>query len=601
MGNKEAKIMESRIPPFKRLFELALPEWRWLLAGTLFLVIGSLTTLVYPQAIRLVIDQALENQDIQKINQTAFWLLLIFAVQGVAVSLRYFIYTYTGEKIVNNLRSRLYQAIVNREIAFFDTNLTGELLSRITTDTTVIQNTVTVNISMVLRNIIMAVGGTVLLLIHSVQLSLLILVLVPPVALGTVYFGKRIRRTARKSQDALAKANQIAEETISSIRTVRSFSAEPHEEKRYSKALRKALLEARKRMGHIAVFQGITTFAGFAIIALILWYGGRLVFTGQMTIGALTSFILYTVIVAFSLATLGSLWTDFMRAGGAAERVFEILDSSQTDDSGKLKQKTCKGNIQFKHVGFTYPSRDDLHVLNDVSFEIHTGESIALVGPSGSGKSTVSRLLLGFYKPDQGEILLDNTELSSYNMSWLRKKHIGLVDQEPVLFSTTIMNNIRYGNPKASESEVLRAAREANAMEFIDQFPEGFETVVGERGIKLSGGQKQRIAIARAILKDPAILILDEATSALDSHSESLVKEALTKLMQSRTTLIIAHRLSTVKDASRVFVLDRGRTLQSGTHRELMQDKSGTYYSLVQNQIIDLVTDETASSGPSDV
>lgn len=571
--------------PFKRLLLLAIPEWKWLACGTLFLMVGSLTTLIYPQAIRMVIDQSLENKSLADINATALWLLVIFAVQGVAVSLRFYIYTFAGERIVARLRANLFSAISNREIAFFDKSRTGELLSRIASDTTVVQNTVTVNISMALRNGIVAAGGTALLVFQSGRLSALILLIVPPVALGTVYFGRKIRKSARATQNALAEANQVAEECLSSIRTVRAFSAEPHENQRYQSALNIALKVAQQRIRHVAVFQGIASFAGFAVIAGVLWYGGHLVFSGSMSIGSLTSFLLYTVIVAFSLAALGSLYTDFMRAGGAAERVFELIDQESPSPTQTQKIKTCNGSIQFNNVSFNYPTREDIPVLQEVGFHLEHGETVALVGPSGSGKSTVTKLLLGFYEPQEGEILIDGIPLNEIDMHDFRKNHVALVAQEPVLFSETIFDNIRYGKPDATFEQIKKAAMEANALEFIETFPDGFQTQVGEKGIQLSGGQKQRVAIARALLKDPAILLLDEATSALDSQSESLVKDALNRLMQSRTTLIIAHRLSTVKDANRLLVLDRGRVVQSGTHHDLLKKDQGIYSELIKNQV----------------
>jgi len=570
----------------KRILMLALPEWKALGLGTIFLLIGSMTTLIYPQAVRLVIDQSLESKQFSEINRTAMWLLIIFAIQGAAVSLRYFIYTYTGEKIVNRLRKTLFKAISHREIAFFDANRTGELLSRITSDTTVLQNTVTVNISMALRNSIMTLGGVAFLIYHSPRLSSLILLIVPVVILATLLFGRQIRRTSRLSQDALAEANQIAEECISSIRTVRSFSAEPHENLRYRNALERALKTAGQRMRQIAIFQGISSFAGFGVIALILWYGGHMVYSGTMTVGALTSFLLYTGIVAFSLAALGSLWADFMRAGGAAERVFELIDQHTQPDGPLKKVSSCKGRVEFKGVWFNYPTRKDLHVLNGIDLNLAQGETVALVGPSGSGKSTITSLLLGFYPPDKGVIQIDDIPVQDIDMHHFREHHVALVAQEPVLFSESILENIRYGRPEASRAEVETAAQKANAMEFIQEFPDGLETQVGERGVKLSGGQKQRVAIARAILKDPAILILDEATSALDTQSEALVKDALQHLMGSRTTLIVAHRLSTVQDANRIAVIEKGKLVQSGSHSQLLQEADGMYAQLIKNQLL---------------
>jgi len=404
-----------------------------------------------------------------------------------------------------------------------------------------------------------------------------------------LWMSRKIRRLSRQVQDALAGAAEVADETISGVRTVRSFTKEDYESERYRGGIFEAFLAMKKRSVTIAYFQGGLSFMGYGAVALVLWYGGRLVVAGSMSIGDLTSFILYTLIVAFSLSALGGVFSDFMSASGAADRVFELLDrvpSPGTEAGTGNQLDQVHGQVHFEDIHFAYPTRPDVAALTAINLEIKPGEVVALVGPSGSGKSTIASLIPRFYEPSQGRITLDGVPIVELDPNWLREQ-VGSVDQEPNLFSDSITKNIRYGRLDATEEEIHEAAHAANAAEFIEKFPEGYETEVGERGVRLSGGQKQRIAIARAVLKNPRILILDEATSALDAESEYLVKQALDRLMTGRTTLVIAHRLSTVRDADRVVVLDGGRIVESGPHAVLMQDQDGLYRKLVERQFVE--------------
>jgi ATP-binding cassette subfamily B protein len=406
---------------------------------------------------------------------------------------------------------------------------------------------------------------------------------VPAIAIGAVAYGRRIRRLSRKVQDAIADGQAVAEESIAGIRTVRAFAAEEAEQGRYGSAIDRALALARKRILASALFMAATTFAGYASAALVFWYGGKLVARGEMSAGDLTSFLVYTLLVGFALGALADLWADFVRSLGAAERVFEILDRRPgMENRGGRSLDRLEGAVALESVGFRYPGRPDVEVLRDLSLAVAPGEVVALVGPSGAGKSTIAALLLRFYDPGRGTVRMDGVDLRELDPLWLRRQ-IGLVAQEPLLFSTSIAENIRYGRPDASDEEVEAAARAANAESFIAQFPDRYRTLVGERGIQLSGGQKQRIAIARALLVDPRILVLDEATSALDAESEHLVREALERLMEGRTTLVIAHRLSTVRGADRVVVLDRGAIVESGRHDDLVA-AGGLYRRLVERQ-----------------
>jgi ABC transporter fused permease/ATP-binding protein len=574
---------DSQQVPLKRMLALAIPELPILAVATVALAVSSGLGLVYPQAVSWLVDNLAEGGTASDFNQAAAILVVLFLVQSVFSMLRSWLYTVAGERVVARLREHLFSAIIGQEIGFFDQRRTGELTNRLASDTTVLQNTVTVNVSMALRFTVTGLGGLGLLIYMSPRLAVVSMAVVPVVAIGATVYGRLLRRISTKVQDALAQSTEIAEETISGVRTVRAFAQEQQETARYNVAVQKSYRLAARRALYAGFFQGGLSFAGYSAIALVVWWGGGMVADKAMTLGDLTAFLLYTVMVAFSLGALSGLWGDFMKAAGASQRVFELLDRhSPLEHSDGAVLENISGEIRFESVDFCYPTRPDVPVLTEFDLAVSPGQVVALVGPSGSGKSTVAQLLARFYDPKGGVVTVDGHPLTDLDAKALRR-HIGTVAQEPTLFATSITNNIRYGRPDASMEDVIAAATAANAHDFVSEFPEGYETQVGERGVRLSGGQKQRVAIARALLKDPKILILDEATSALDSESEHLVQEALDRLMQGRTTLVIAHRLSTVREADQVFVLDRGRVVEHGDHSSLIA-AGGLYERLVKRQ-----------------
>lgn len=489
------------------------------------------------------------------------------------------------------MRYSLYRKLVSLPLYYFDGHRTGELSSRITTDVAQLHDMLSSTLAEFFRQVATLIVGVGIILFLSPKLTLFMIATFPLLVIMAFVFGRKIRKLSKSRQDELANANVVVDETLQAIKVVKAFTNELFEVIRYKKALNQAMETALKASRYRAAFVSFIIFALFGGIVLVLWYGAKLVFTGELTVGELTSFIIYTSFIGAAVGGLGDLYSQVQKTIGSSERILEILAEKEETTinlnpapTPTSEFKKIPGEIIFRKVHFSYPSRKDVTVLDNISFEIGRGAKIALVGPSGAGKSTVAQLLLRFYEPQSGEILIDNKNILDYTVEELRS-NIGIVPQETILFGGTIRENILYGKPDASETEIIDAAKKANAWSFIDSFPDKMATVVGERGIQLSGGQRQRLAIARAILKDPSILVLDEATSSLDAESERLVQEALDQLMQNRTSLIIAHRLSTVRKADIIFVINNGRIMESGTHDELLESEYGLYSHLVKMQL----------------
>jgi len=566
------------------IFRFVLPHRGMFILGLVALGLSSGTLLAFPYFAGKLLDVAQGKTDfiLTSINQIALALIVILVIQGIFSFIRVYTFTFVSERTVADLREHIYAKIVWLPLSFYDSRRIGELLSRITSDVGTLYDTFTFTLAELLRQVlILAIGIPVIFFLYP-KLTIFMLLTFPLLVLAALFFGKFIRKLSKKTQDQLASSNVIVEETLQSIAVVKSFTNELFEVLRYKKSLNEVVKTAIHASRYRGAFISFTIVALFGGIVAVSWYGAYLVQSKEAEVGELFSFVIYTAFIGGSIAGLGDIYSQIKRSIGASERILEILNQSdeQTESLGSIK---LKGDIEFKNVSFSYPTRNDFEVLKDISFKIKPGEKIALVGPSGSGKSTIINLLMRFYPVSSGDILVDQSNNQSYNLSDYRS-NIGIVPQEVILFGGTIRENISYGRPGASIEEIIDAAKKANALEFIESFPEKIETLVGDRGIKLSGGQRQRIAIARAILKNPVILILDEATSSLDAISENLVQEALEKLMENRTTLVIAHRLSTIRKVDRILVIKDGQIAESGSHDDLIKLHDGLYNNLLKLQ-----------------
>mgnify|MGYP003638506875 FL=1 len=581
------KLNKKNFEKLFGIFEFAMPYKVPFIIGMVFLFFSSLMLLTFPYVAGKLIDAA-SGKDwiINDINGIAFVLIGILFIQSIFSFFRVWLFAKVSENSMRDIRVALYERLVRLPMTFFDQRRTGELISRITSDVTMLQDTFSITLAELLRQIITLFAGIIFLFYTTPRLTLFMLITIPVLVVIAMIFGKFIRKLSKKTQDHLASANVVVEETLQSIVTVKSFTGEAYEINRYRNKLNSVVAVALKAAGFRGAFISFIIFALFGGIVAVIWYGATLVSAGDMSVGDLVSFVLYTTFIGGSIAGLGDIYGQVQKAIGSSERVLEILNEATEKQTGTAFLGRMKGSIRFDKVSFHYPTRPEYRVLNELSLHAEPGEKIALAGHSGAGKSTIIQLLLKFYEVGSGAILLDDKSITDWDPQGLRK-NIGMVPQEVLLFGGSIRENIRYAKPDASDEELLQAAKQANALEFIDKFPEGLDTLVGERGIKLSGGQRQRIAIARAILKDPAILILDEATSSLDAETESLVQEALDKLMKGRTTIIIAHRLSTIRKVDRIYVIKDGQVIEEGNHESLSSKEGGHYAHLVNLQFAD--------------
>ncbi len=566
----------------RRLFRYLAPYRGWMTIAVIALTFGAALGLVFPWVMQTLVDAVLTRGDLAQLNRITAVLIFVFLVRSVFYYFQGYSLSYVGERVVVDLRREAYTHLHRLSLRFYTDRRVGELVSRLSSDVTLVRTALTNNIATVLSQGLTFIGSLALMLVLNWRLTLFILLLAPVVAMSGVLFGARLRKLSTAVQDQLADGTAMAEEALTEVRVVKAFTREPYEVQRYGDQMERAFGVTMRLTRVRAAFGPLITFLAFGALAGLLWFGGREVLSGRLTGGALIAFLVYGVNIASSIGAFTNLYTQIQEALGASRRIFELLDETPEikDRPSARPLPSLAGRLTFDDVSFAYPGAKA--VLHHIELEIQPGEVLALVGPSGAGKSTLFNLIPRFYDPTSGAVCADGCDLRDVTLDSLRGQ-IGLVPQEIQLFAGTVRDNIRYGKLDAADSELDAAARAANADEFIARLPQGLDTPVGERGVKLSGGQRQRVAIARAILKNPRLLLLDEATSSLDSESEGLVQEALERLMQKRTSVVIAHRLSTVQKANRIAVLDQGYLVELGTHAELIA-VDGMYAKLYKLQ-----------------
>jgi ABC-type multidrug transport system fused ATPase/permease subunit len=573
---------------FREMFKLFrfLKPYRWIFAlGLLFLLISTGASLMFPKLLGNMVDMGNKGKTLHDISRTGLLLLIILATQALFSYMRTRLFVQVTEKTLASIRQNLYNHLIRLPMSFFSERRVGELNSRISSDISLLQDSITDTLADILSQLLVIIGGVTFMMISSWKLTLFMLAIVPAMALFGFFSGRVIRRYSKKAQSFVAESNTIVEETLQGIQNVKAFTNEAFESSRYREKTNE-VAKAGIKGGKYRAAMSFIVLGFFVSMAAVIWRGAAMIANGQMEAGQLFSFVIYSGFIAGNIAGMAGVYTRLQKTIGAVENLLLLLDEPTEAIEDKYVPDpaySLHGQIAFDHVEFRYPSRQEVVVLKDVSFSINPGQEIALVGPSGSGKSTIASLLLKFYEPTSGTILFDGRDSRSFPVTALRAQ-MAIVMQDVFLFGGTIRENIAYGKPDAGENELTDAAIQANAWDFIQSFPNGLDTIVGERGVQLSGGQRQRIAIARAVLKNPKILILDEATSSLDSESEKLVQEALEKLMKCRTSLVIAHRLSTIRNADSIIVLSEGTIIEQGTHSELISNEKGLYKNLTELQ-----------------
>lgn len=582
----KVKLNKDNIREGLLIFKYIRPYRTKFILGLVFIALSSATTMAFPYLLKKLIDSAQNFNPAQFLatpGNIALTMLGVLAVQMVISFMRVYLFTIVGENALADMRKDIYNRLITMPMDFFAQRRVGELSSRISSDVSQIQDAVTVMLAEILRGVLTLLIGLGLIFFISAKLTLLMLSIIPVIIAIAFFFSKRIRKLSRNAQDQLADSGTVVQETLQGISNVKAFTNEWFEIDRYAKSINQVVKLAIRNGQFRGFFISFLLFSVFGAIVLVVWYGAGLMQQGMLSFGDLTAFVVYTAFVGGTMAGFADIYSQLQKTLGATQRVREILkevpENVLVNDIQLDNQFKLSGQVTIEHVAFSYPSRKEVQVLKDINLKVDPGQQIAIVGPSGAGKSTLTSLLLRFYEPEAGRILFDGKNELEIPLTQLRKQ-MALVPQDVLLFGGTIYENILYGKPSTTREEVEAAARKANAHNFISSFPEGYQTVVGERGVKLSGGQRQRIAIARAILKDPAILILDEATSSLDSESEVLVQEALNNLMKNRTSFVIAHRLSTIRNADKIVVLEHGVIKEEGTHKELLQIENGLYKSL---------------------
>ncbi|WP_397541901.1 ABC transporter transmembrane domain-containing protein [Roseovarius salis] len=586
-SEREERAKSKSVGALANLWPFVRPYRLLAAAAALALVLTAAVSLILPLAVRRVVDN-FDTEDGAILDQYFMAAIVIAGLLALGTALRYALVTRLGERVVADIRKALFDRVIGMSPAFFETVMTGEVLSRITTDTTLIQSVIGSSISIALRNLLLFAGGLVLMLITSPKLTLLVLLIVPVIIVPILTLGRRLRKLSRENQDWIANSSGNASEALTSVQTVQAFTHEEASRARFGDVTEQSYASARRRISTRALMTAIVIFMVFTGVVGVLWIGARDVRAGEMSAGMLVQFVIYSVMVAGAVGALSEIWGELQRAAGATERLVELLraDDAVTDPADpRPVPAPVTGAITFEDVHFAYPSRRDIPALDGLSLSITPGETVALVGPSGAGKTTIIQMILRFYDPDSGQVKLDGVPLRDMSRQQFRKA-MALVPQDPVIFAASARENIRFGRLDATDAEVEQAARAAAAHDFISGLPEGYDTYVGERGVMLSGGQKQRIAIARAILRDAPVLLLDEATSALDAESERAVQEAVDAMSRTRTTIIVAHRLATVKKADRIIVMDQGRIAAEGTHDSLVAE-DGLYARLARLQFTD--------------